>query len=108
MEKNKKYQLLLAFQNALLFNITYGTRLILADVIESKLIIWVYLDREPTVHEKDVYYSVSAEITGDFLELDESLSEVQFLTESFSEESLKDRLLLFARCDYLDLDGKLK
>lgn len=108
MEEDKKYQLLLAFQEVLLFNITYGTKLILADVIDNKLIIWVYLDREPTDDEKDVYYSVCAELTGGFVELDDSISEVRFLTEDFFEENFKDKLLLFARCDYLDMEGKLK
>lgn len=108
MEKNKKYQFLLAFQRALLFNVTYRTRLILADIIDSKLIIWVYLDSEPTDDEKDVYYSVCAELTGEFIELDDNISEVQFLTDNFSEENLNGKLLLFARCDYLDLEGNLK
>ncbi len=69
--------------------------------------MWVYSDREPTDDEKDVYYSVCAELTGDFIELDDSISEVRFLIEGFSEENLRDKLVLFARCDYLDLEGNL-
>ncbi len=109
MEEKIKNQLLLAFQRALLFNITYHTRVIVADVIEnSKLIVWVYLDRVPTDDEKDLYYSVCAELTGEFMYLDDATSEVHFSTDSFAEENLKDKLILFARCDYLDLEGKLK
>ena len=105
MEKNQKYQYFLAFHNALLFGITYHTRLVIADIIDNELIMWVYLDKVPTEDEKDVYYSVSAEIKGHFTEL--YSSKVHFLTESFPEVIIKDRLLLFARCDYLDLEGNL-
>ena len=105
----KKEELYYAFQNALLFNITYHTRLIYADVLDgNKLVIWVHLDKEPNENEKDVYYSVSAELTGSFEELNDSLSEVHFSTGNFNEEDLNGKLLLFARCDYLDLDGNLK
>ena len=105
MDKNKKHQYFLACHNALLFNITYHTRLVIADIIDNELIIWVYLDKVPNEHEKDAYYSASAELKGEFIEL--SSSKVYFLTEPFSEVSIKDRLLLFARCDYLDSEGNL-
>lgn len=109
MKENRKNQLLLSFQKVLLFNITFHTKLIVANVFNSsKLVIWVYMDKLPTDDEKDVYYSICAEVTGEFLDLDDSISEVHFLTESFAEENLKDKLLLFARCDYLDLEGNLK
>lgn len=109
MKADKRYALLLSFQKALLFNVTFHTRLILADVHDNKkLIMWAYLDRAPTDDEKDVYYSVSAEVAGDFVDLDDAISEVHFLTENINDEDLRDKLLLFARCDYIDLDGNLK
>jgi|GEM_PF-1500662 len=109
MKEISKHQLLLVFQKALLFNITFHTKLILADVVNNrKLIIWIYMDRTPTEDEKDVYYSVSAEVRGEFVELVGDLSEVHFLTEDFNDDDLRNKLVLFARCDYLDLEGNLK
>ncbi|MHA3789027.1 hypothetical protein ACX0HA_12500 [Flavobacterium hauense] len=107
MVENRRNQLLFAMYRAFLFNITFYTRLICAEIRGSKLIIWVYLDRMPTDHEKDVYYSVCAELTGTFMDLDGSLSEVYFLTDNFNEDDFKDKLLIFARCNYLDVEGDL-
>lgn len=66
------------------------------------------MDRTPTEDEKDVYYSVSAEVRGEFVELVGDLSEVHFLTGGFNDDDLRNKLVLFARCDYLDLEGNLK
>ena len=79
--------------------------MILAEIIGNKLNLIVYLDMEPTVHEKDVYYSYCSEILGEFVELKDS--EVHFFSKSDSSVTLKDKIILFARCDYLDFDGNL-
>lgn len=109
MKENTKYRLLLAFQEALLFNVTFHTKLVVADVMDgNKLIMWVYLDKEPTIHEKDAYYSVSAEVKGNFVDFDSANSSVHFSIDNPSDEDLRGKLVLFARCDYLDLEGNLK
>lgn len=108
MKRETYNRLWFAFQNALLFNVTFHTRLVFVDVVDDKkVIMWVYLDREPTEDEKDVYYSVSAEALGKFDDFDDANSKVLFSTGGFSDEELRGKLVLFARCDYLDLEGNL-
>lgn len=102
----KKYrQLCFKLQSTLLFNVTFHTKLICADVDDDELTLWVYMDRFPTEDEKDVYHSYSGEVVGTFLYLKRSM--VHFLIEDFVDDEFKDKLLLFARCDYLDVDGNL-
>ena len=103
-----EHHLLLAFQNALLFNVTTNTRLIYAELEEgNRLITHVYLDLEPTEDERDVYYAVAAEVKGDFANLDDGNSRVIFYTEPFSEDQLRGKMVVFARCDLLDENRNL-
>lgn len=96
------------FQNALLFNVTFHTRLVYLDVADDKkVIMWVYLDKEPTEDEKDAYFSAFAEAFSSLDDFDETNSKVLFSTKSFSDEDLRDKIVLFARCDYLNSDGYL-
>ena len=105
MEKNK---LSLIFQKALLFNISSNTRFVCANVSRKKLEMFVGLDREPTEDEKDMFFSVSAEVTGHFAELDERESEVKFLVDITSPDDLANtNTFFYARCDYLDKNGNL-
>ena len=98
-----KNDLILIFQKSLLFNISKSTRIIAAYIQNNdSLIIEVYFDRIPSDDEKDLYYAVSAEVTGDIDFLDEAKSKVIFSIKEIKDKELKGKLVLFARCDYMD------
>ncbi|MEZ4776030.1 MAG: hypothetical protein R3D00_22835 [Bacteroidia bacterium] len=107
MEISKEH-LLLTFQNALLYNVCPNTRIIFADIESvNKLITWIYVDLPPTEAEKDMYYSIQSEVLGEFEGFDDSGSKVKILTGHFDEENLRGKMVLFARCDYLDENRNL-
>ena len=68
----------------------------------------VGLDKTPTEDERDMFFSVSAEVTGNSAEFDDSKSKVIFLIDNTSIDDLaKDNMVFYARCDYLDENGNL-
>jgi hypothetical protein len=91
-------ELILSFQRALLFNILPSVRYIFAEIREiNSLDMLVYTDRELSEWEKDVYYAVSAEVEGDFVEVG-AQGTVKFVTDvrDYAEVS-KLQLLIYAR-----------
>lgn len=83
----------------MLFNIIPSARFITANISAlSALQIFVYSDRLLSSNEKDIYYSMSGEICGDFPELDDSKSEVIFIVTTEKFESIKVQgELIYAR-----------
>ena len=91
-------QLYISALRALLFNITSSIRFIFIQSVEDKLILFVYTDKELSESEKDIFYAVSGEISGDFPFLDDSKSEVNFVNDNNKFESIKNEGdLIFAR-----------
>ena len=85
-----KTTLLLSGHRAMLFNIIPAARFITINIsAPSALQIFVYSDRLLSSNEKDIYYSMSGEICGDFPELDDSKSEVIFIVTTEKFESIK-------------------
>lgn len=78
----------LSLHRALLFNILCSVQFIFVKVIGNKLILTVYSDVEFSLAEKDVYYSVIGEVTGDFVELDDSISELNLVVSKVNFEKL--------------------
>jgi hypothetical protein len=82
-----KDHLLLSAQRALLFNVIDCVRFICAEISDNKLMLYIYSDRELTEDEMDLYYGVSAEMSGDFV-LDDSKSKTIFIVEHGQFESI--------------------
>lgn len=94
----EKKQLLLSAFRGLLFNIIAPVRFIFMQIIDNRLIITIYSDRELNELERDIYHAVSGEISGDFIFLDDSLSEVNFIVTNKTFETIKESGdLVFAR-----------
>lgn len=93
-------ELLWSAHRALLFNVTPNTRFIFMEVRANHIIIYVYSEEELNDEELDVYYSVAAEMEGDFAEV--VTSEVYFFvtTDPF-ENVIKLEHLLYARYEYM-------
>ncbi|MGV6944276.1 hypothetical protein [Sphingobacterium kyonggiense] len=81
----------LSLHRALLFNVLSSVRFIFIKVISDKLILTVFSDTDLSLAEKDIYYSVIGEITGDFKELDDSISEVKFIVSQVQYEELSNK-----------------
>ncbi|MBD1434958.1 hypothetical protein H8B06_19210 [Sphingobacterium sp. DN00404] len=79
---NILYKLRLSSNRALLFNVISSVKYICVKLKKEKLILSVYCERELTEDEKDIYYAVAGEIIGDFVELDDSLTEVEFIVSN--------------------------
>jgi hypothetical protein len=106
MEIHEKGQLFYALHRNLVFNVTKSTRLIYADVDNNAILnVRVYMDREPTIDEKDLYYSFSGEVAGTYTFINGS--NVQFYTSDYDEKELISGQIIFAICDYLDENGNL-
>ncbi len=88
--------LLLSTYRALLFNILQCTRFIYIDVKEQILNMSIYVDRELSDEEKDVYYSVAGEICGDFIKLENSVVNFHLNNLKF-ENNLDNGILVYAR-----------
>lgn len=100
MNTNKitKTQLILSAHRALLFNILCSVRFIFIDVNDNKLLVSIYADKDFSVDEKDIYYAVSGEISGDFPELDDAISEVRFFVDDSNFEDITNPgILIYAR-----------
>lgn len=91
-------QLLLSTHRALLFNIISSVRFIFIHEKENRIVLDIYSDRELTDDEKDMYYAVSGEISGDFPTINDSLNEVFFIVENRKiERIMNDGHLVNAR-----------
>lgn len=96
MEVISNQSLRLSAQRALTFNVLCCIRFISIEVIEAKLLMWVYSERELSEDEKDIYYSTSGEILGDFPELINE--EVKIFVTDSDFNSLKHlKYLIYAR-----------
>lgn len=98
------------FYQCMLFNVNSRTNAILfkIDDLNKKILTKVYVSKEPTYDEKDMYYSILSEVTGD---IGYSWnSEVSFYIETFDMYDNKNNgyKVVYAKCDYLDDDGLLK
>lgn len=71
--------LLLSAQRALLFNIIPSIRYVFIEARnDNEICMYIYTNRPLTEEEKDIYYSVLAEISGDFPEVDDSICKIDF------------------------------
>lgn len=88
----------LSVQRALLFNIIPIVRFIFIEIDTNSILkLLIYLKNEPSNEEKDIYYAVAGEISGDFSEIDDSKNEVQFIVgNSKFEDIQKLEFLVFA------------
>jgi len=88
----------MSFQRALLFNIISSVRFIFTEMNASgSLDMIVYTDRELTESEKDIYYAVSGEVIGDFVDMG-CHGYVKFVTDLRDyTEVPKLELLVYAR-----------
>jgi hypothetical protein len=75
---NRKEELLLSAQRALLFNIIPKVKYIFIETVNTQLLMMVYSNKELTPEEKDMYFAVCGEIVGDFEYLSLEYSEVRF------------------------------
>lgn len=92
--------LMLSAQRALLFAVSSSLRFLSMEVNGAMLRMRLYLDTEPAEDEKDMYFAVSGEISGDFPELDDALSSTEFVVSSQSFDDLEHlKLLVFARAE---------
>ena len=78
----------LSAQRALLFAVTPALRFLSIEVSGDSLRMNVHLDAAPSGDEKDNYFGVSAEIVGDFVELESSQSVTKFIVDPNSYEDL--------------------
>jgi hypothetical protein len=93
-------ELKLSCHSALLFNVIAYVKFIFINIEKDILVMFVYVDRELTSEERDVYYSLGGEICGDFPEL--SVSDVSFIVMDEPYENVeKLDLLIYARYEYL-------
>lgn len=73
-------------------------RFIFVQVVGKKMVLTIYTDRKLNEKEKDIYYSMSGEMSGDFPEINDALCEVNFIVSNKSLEDLpKEGELFFAR-----------
>jgi|APEBP8051072266_1049373.scaffolds.fasta_scaffold06677_3 hypothetical protein len=76
-------QLLLSTYRALLFNIICSVRFIYLEQLENtedKVNLFIYSDRELTEDEKDIYFAVAAEISGDYCDMESP--DVHFIVDN--------------------------
>ncbi|SEL98315.1 hypothetical protein [Parapedobacter koreensis] len=94
----EKTQLLLSANRALLFNIIKAVRFIFVKVEDSILLLNVFTERSLTDDEKDIYYAMAGEISGDFEEIDDSCTNVTFIVTDDEFETIEqDGQLVYAR-----------
>lgn len=91
--------LILAFQKALLFNVSRNTRQIAVLVDNETLTMQVALDEAPSDEEKDMFYSVCGEVVCEFEAFDLAQSNVIFFVGMDLPEPENERIYIFARCD---------
>lgn len=98
----EKSRLLLSALRAMLFNVIGTVRFIFVKVDDSVILLNVFTDRSLTDDEKDIYYAVAGEISGDFQEVDDSRTRVVFIVTSEKFEAIEhDGLLVYARHEEL-------
>ncbi len=91
-------KIILSSNRALLFNIIPSVRLIFVRFEKNELTLSVYTDRELDEEEKDIYYAVGGEISGDFIKLKNSLADVHFYVSTNNFEELpQNGQLVYAR-----------
>lgn len=89
-------QLILSAQRAMLFNISQKFRMISLEVDENKTLkLLVIISSELTEEEKDLAYSMTGEIVGDFVEIEKS--DVDFIVSNDPINSLERlHILMYA------------
>lgn len=91
-------KLRLSSSRALLFNVLPSIRFIFVKLKGHQLILSVYSDRALIKEEEDIYFSVCGEISGDFENIDESVSEVKFYVTNYCFEDIDEEgELIYAR-----------
>lgn len=92
-------QLFISAQRALNpLDISNSIVLIVAIITKDKLQIDVFSEIELTSDERDVCYAISGEISGDFPDLDDSKSEVNFFSiDSALQIRPKDNVIVYYR-----------
>lgn len=90
-------KLSVAFQRALLFNVSDSMRFISCEVSNDNILnVYIYFSKKPTELDLDLIYSAAGEVCGDFPGLDNS--KVKYFVDNNEFNTLKHlRLLIFAR-----------